>query len=145
MKWRRLFTDESGVSATEFAAISPVLALVVAGMVEGWSYQSRVLETRAAVQAAAKYVLQGGTDDTTVRLVAMSAWQNRPPDGDVTVDRYCTCGDTVSSCSLLCVDTEKAPATFIDIEATVSWTGAFENEWLPTEKTVVEKQIIRVR
>jgi Flp pilus assembly protein TadG len=145
MKWARFLADESGVSATEFAAISPVLALVVAGMIEGWSYQSRVLETRAAVQAAAKYVLQGGTDDVTVRSVAMSAWQNRPSDGDVTVDRYCTCGDTVSSCSLLCVDTEKVPATFIDIEATASWTGTFQNDWLPTEKVVAEKQVIRVR
>jgi Flp pilus assembly protein TadG len=145
MKWPRIFTDERGVSAVEFAAVSPVLAIVIAGMVDGWSYQSSILETRAAVQAAAKYVLEGGADDETARSVALSAWENRPSDGDVTVNRYCACGETVSVCSSLCIDTEKAPATFVDIKASMSWSGAFQNDWLPVEKSVVEQQVIRVR
>lgn len=145
MKWSRLFTNERGVSAVEFAAVSPVLAIVIAGMVDGWSYQSSVLDARAAVQAAAKYVLEGGADDDTARSVALSAWQNRPSDGDVTVDRYCACGETVSACSSLCTDTEKAPATFVDITATMSWIGAFQNNWLPMHTSVVQQQVIRVR
>ena len=69
MKWPKIFTDERGVSAVEFAAVSPVLAIVIAGMVDGWSYQSSVLETRAAVQAAAKYVLEGGAEHKAVEVV----------------------------------------------------------------------------
>jgi Flp pilus assembly protein TadG len=144
MKWQGFFADESGVSATEFAAISPILAIVIAGMIEGWSYQSKVLEVRSAVQAAAKYVLEGGTDEDTIRSVAMSAWENRPSDGDVMVDRYCACGDAVSACSALCTDTEKAPATFVDIKATTTWDGTLPSELLLTAD-VVERQVIRVR
>ena len=145
MKWLRWIADESGVSATEFAAVSPVLAMLIAGMIEGWSYQSRVLETRAAVQAAAKYVLQGSTDDEAIREFAMSAWQNRPSDGDITVAKYCACGDAVSACSSLCIDTEKPPATFIEIKATTTWDGTLESKWVLSDKAVVEQQVIRVR
>jgi Flp pilus assembly protein TadG len=145
MKWRGFFADESGVSATEFAVISPILAILIAGMIEGWSYQSRVLEVRSAVQAAAKYVLEGGTDEETIRSVAMSAWENKPTDGDVTVDRYCACGEAVSACSALCTDTEKAPATFVDIKAKTSWEGTLPSDWLLSSSDVVERQVIRVR
>jgi Flp pilus assembly protein TadG len=141
----RLIADESGVSATEFAAVSPVLAVLIVGMIEGWSYQTQVLETRAAVQAAAKYVIQGSTDDAAIREFALSAWQNRPSDGDVTVEKYCMCGDAVNACSSLCFDTEKPPATFIDITATANRIGVLENEWVLPDKPLVEQQVIRVR
>jgi Flp pilus assembly protein TadG len=144
MKRWRLFSDESGVSATEFAAISPVLAIIIAGMIEGWSYQSRVLEARSAVQAAAKYVLEGSTNDETIRSIAMSAWENRPSDGNVTVDRYCACGDAVSACSTLCLD-EKAPATFVDIKASTSWEGTLEGNFILKNAEIVERQVLRVR
>ena len=145
MKWLRFLYDERGVSATEFAVISPILIIVVLAMIEGWSYTTRVLETRAAVQAGAKFVLQGGSDDVAIRTAALSAWENKPSDGDIEVERYCSCGDTVTACATLCLDTEKPPATFVNITATATVTGLIQNQWLPADGGLLASQVIRVR
>ena len=109
------------MSAIDFGIVSPILALIVVCMIEGWSYATAVLETRSAVHAAANYVVQGGTDEQTIQTLAISAWEHRPDDGQLSVQRYCQCGEVVVTCAGLCTSTAKPPETFFDISASGTW------------------------
>jgi Flp pilus assembly protein TadG len=137
--------DERGISAIEFAILAPILILVVFGMIVGAAYAAQLLDTRAAVQAGAKYVIQGGSESTAIRKVALSAWDNKPTGGDVKVSRYCVCGSTVSECTALCSGTDKAPEAYVQIEASSTWSSPLQNSWLPSGADVSQKQVIRVR
>ena len=59
---RRFITHSGGVSAIEFAFIAPMLILVLAGVVTGWTYSMQLMEMRTAVKSGANYILQGGVD-----------------------------------------------------------------------------------
>jgi Flp pilus assembly pilin Flp len=145
MKRRRFLTDERGISAIEFAILAPILILVVFGMVVGAAYAAQLLDTRAAVQAGAKYVLQGGSDSSTIRAVALLAWANKPAGGNVEVSRYCVCGDVANDCAALCIATNRAPEAYIQIEASSIWSSPLQNSWLPSGADVSQEQVIRVR
>jgi len=145
MKIKRFASDTSGLSAIDFSVVSPILALIVVGMIEGWSYATSVLEMRSAVHAAANYVVQGGTDESTIQNIALSTWEHRPYNGAVTVQRYCTCGGVVVACAGLCTYTEKVPETFLDIDASGTWESAIQTEWFPASHDIEQRQVIRVR
>jgi Flp pilus assembly protein TadG len=140
-----IFADERGIGAIEFAILAPILILVVFGMIVGAAYAAQLLDTRAAVQAGAKYVIQGGSDSSAIRTVALSAWANKPTGGTVEVSRYCVCGSVVSACAALCGATNKAPEAYVQIEASSTWSSPLQNSWLPSGADVSQKQVIRVR
>ena len=96
--------DRSGVAATEMAIGLPLLALVLAGVVGGWTYTTELLEMRKAVKIGANYVLQGGTDTAAAQSAVVSAWPNKPKDGAVAVTNSCSCAGTTNSCSTNCAD-----------------------------------------
>jgi Flp pilus assembly protein TadG len=145
MKKRRFATDASGMSAIDFGIVSPILALLVVGMIEGWSYATSVLEMRSAVHAAANYVVQGGSDENTIQTIAMTTWEHRPDDGTVTILRYCTCGGVVVTCAGLCPGTSKVPETFLDISASGTWQSAMQTSLFPASHDLEQQQVIRVR
>src|SRR5206468_4874855 len=115
-----LFHQNSGAAATEFAILVPIMALVTLGILDCWSLASSALAMRAGVSAAATYLIQGGSDDTMTQSLAMAAWSNHPDDAHVTVQRVCSCADTVVACATLCAGTLKPPTAFVHIQATGS-------------------------
>ena len=145
MKIKRFAKDNSGFSVVEFGVVTPVLALLVVGMIEGWSYATSVLEMRSAVHAAANYVVQGGSDEDAIESVALSTWEHRPDNGAISVQRYCTCGDVVVTCAGLCPSSTKVPETFLDIAATGTWQSTIQTTWFPGERDLEQRQVIRVR
>ena len=145
MRIRRFLKDRSAASATEFAVIAPVMAMAALGMIDGWSFVSSILDTRAAVQAGAKYVIQGGLNESSVQSVAMSAWAGRPQDAQITVEKKCYCTFFTADCAGLCVWTNKPPVTLYNIEATGTWTAPFEVKFLVPSQKITHKQVIRVR
>jgi Flp pilus assembly pilin Flp len=145
MKIVRFVKDASGMSAIDFGIVSPILALIVISMIEGWSYATAVLETRSAVHAAANYVVQGATDEQAIQTLAISAWEHRPDDGELTVQRYCQCGEVVVTCAGLCPSTTKPPETFFDISASGTWESAIQTAWFPASQDIEQSQVIRVR
>ena len=105
MKLRRLrqgFRSESGVAAIEFALVAPILCLVSLAIIDGWSLASSALSMRATVKTAANLLMQGVADDAAVEAVALSSWDSRPDDGQVTLNRIYKCGSTTVSASSLC-------------------------------------------
>lgn len=61
---RRLYSrDESGVAATEFALMLPVLLLMLIGVFDFGMYLNSQLRLENTALAAAQYLIQGGDED----------------------------------------------------------------------------------
>ncbi len=141
----RLLRDRSGASAVEFAALAPVLAFVALGMIDGWSLASASLGMHAAVQAGAKYLIQGGSSADNADAVATAAWSSAPANADVTVGKACTCSGTAVSCTGLCAGNSSPPQTVFTITASGSWQAPFNVSFLPARQQLSETQVVRTR
>lgn len=134
---RRLAHSRSGVAAVEFALVGGILAALMVGVLDLWTYGTRVSQTRQGVEAGVQYVMAGGTSDAAAREVSLSAWKNRPEDGDVRTSRECRCGEVVSLCTTQCAG--KPPAMYLRLEAVTEKGGLF------SERAVRHEQSVRLR
>lgn len=143
---RTLFKNESGVGAIEFALTAPFLALVLLGIMSGWSYFQQDGNMRDSVEAATKYYIQGGTSDDTAQSIADAAWRLRPSGGQVSISRSCICATAVVSCigGVVCIDLS-VPEIHLAIVATSSWTDPYSTSIFPTGLNLRESENIRVR
>ncbi|MBZ9756784.1 pilus assembly protein [Mesorhizobium sp. ESP6-5] len=139
-----ILKDEVGAAAVEFAMVLPFLCLALLGIVDGWSYVTSSLSMRAGVKTAANLVLAGSTDDAATQAVALSSWEKRPDDGQVTLSRIHKCGTTVVDASTLCSG-PKLSAVFVQIQASATWTPPFTFGVFSAPSTIGHQELIRVR
>lgn len=140
----KIVSDERGAALTEFAFILPVLVIALLGIADGWSLANSVAGMRAGVDAAARYVSQGGTDYAEARSIGLAGWDNHPSDADMTISRSCGCSGTTWSCSDVCAD-KTPPDVLVGIAATGGWHAPFDTTFLPMSRTLRNEQVIRVR
>jgi len=136
--------DDAGTAAVEFALVLPILCLALLGIADGWSYVTSSLSMRAGVKTAANLVMAGSTNDTATQAVAVSSWEKRPTDGQVTLSRIYMCGTTVVTASTLCSG-PKAPSVYIQIQASATWAPPFTFGVFSASSTIGHVQVIRVR
>jgi Flp pilus assembly protein TadG len=142
---RSFFRDKRGAAAVEFAVIAPVLGLMALGMIDGWSLATSALNMHTGIQAGAKYLLQGGSEETSVEAVALSAWANKPGDADVNVTKACTCAGATATCNGLCVATNKPNEVAYTITATGTWAAPFDVDFLTLSQSLSQTEVVRVR
>jgi len=142
---RRLFNDKSGTAAVELAAVSPLLCIVLLGIVDGWSHSNHTMNIRAAVKAGANYVMQGGTSEALTQDVAMSAWIKPPSDAVVKVEQECYCGTAAAQCDVLCSANGKPPSGYFRIVASGTWTPPVAVRLLLEPTLTEQSETIRVR
>ncbi|WP_292177029.1 TadE/TadG family type IV pilus assembly protein [Mesorhizobium sp.] len=139
-----ILSDKAGVAAVEFALVLPFLCLALLGIVDGWSYMTSSLSMRAGVKTAANLVMAGSTNDTATQAVAVSSWEKRPEDGQVTLSRIYMCGTTVVVASTLCSG-PKVPSVYVQIQASATWTPPFTFGVFSAPSTIGHLEVIRVR
>ncbi|QKC83609.1 TadE/TadG family type IV pilus assembly protein [Mesorhizobium sp. NZP2077] len=139
-----ILNDDAGVAAVEFALVLPFLCVALLGIVDGWSYMTNSLSMRAGVKTAANLVMEGSTSDTATQAVAMSSWEKRPADGQVTLSRIYMCGATVVDASTLCSG-PKVPSVFVQIQASATWTPPFTFGVFSAPSIIGHLEVIRVR
>lgn len=141
-KFRR---SETGASAAEFSVISPVILIVILGIVDASSYVSTFLQMRAAANTAASFLMQGAADEASITAAALSSWNDRPDDAQVTLQRSYRCADAaVITASELCAD-GKPPAIFVTVRASGTWVPPANVDSLNMTQTVKFEQIVRTR
>ena len=86
------------------ALVLPVLALVVAGVMQYGGMILAYQQMHNGIASGAIYVMRGGADTTAIHDVALGAWPNRPADASIAVDQSCTCGGIAAACTSLCPD-----------------------------------------
>jgi hypothetical protein len=141
---RRFIVHSGGVSAVEFALVAPILVLLLAGIVTGWTYSMQLMEMRTAVKTGANYVLQGGTDLDAVESAVLMSWTNKPDDAAVDAVRQCYCAETDHECSSVCTD-KSIPNMSVIITATGSVDTPLEQLFSSAKLPTSREEIIRVR
>ena len=141
----RILHSEKGLAAIEFALIVPILLIVLLGAISLWSVIAQSSDMQDSVEAAASYLLQGGTDDNKALAIAGSAWRNRPADGEITIARVCSCSDAGASCSDPCPGTLLPPHTEITIEARGTWVSPTPVLHGYSSHLLTQQEIVRVR
>ena len=142
----RFWIDESGVGAIEFAFMAPLIGVMFLGIISAWSYMRQDSNMRDAVEAAAKYYVQGGTSDSQAATIVNNAWSAKPDSGTVSTSRMCTCATTPVSCNTgtICSD-NSIPQISISVKATSSWTDPYSSNIFPNGLALSESENIRVR
>ncbi len=141
---RRFIIHSGGVSAVEFAFAAPILILLLAGIVTGWTYSMQLMEIRTAVKTGANYVLQGGTDLDAVKNAVLMSWTNPPDNAAVDAVRECYCAGAVHACSTVCSDGAIPNMSFI-ITATGSVDMPLQNLFTTANVQTSREEVIRVR
>ena len=142
---RKFLRNECGVGAIEFAFIAPFLALVLLGTISGWAYYQQNNYMRDSVEVAGKYFLQGGTSEETALTIAEAAWNDKPDDGTVALNKTCICAGAAASCGGVCSDSS-IPETYWTIEASSYYTDpVFIDPIFPNGTLLYEREVIRVR
>ncbi|MDQ0466492.1 Flp pilus assembly protein TadG [Caulobacter ginsengisoli] len=136
---RRLSADQRGAAMVEFGLIAPILALVVLGIVQGGTMLGKYNAMRTGISNGAQYVMGGGTDLATARLIAQEAWPSRGATATIAASKVCRCGGTVADCSLLCASDQSVPQAFVTISATDIFNDGVVNH------SVSAQQVVRVR
>jgi Flp pilus assembly protein TadG len=136
--FRRLSGDTRGAALVEFGLIAPLLALAALGIVQGGTMLGKYNAMRTGISSGAQYVMGGGTDLATARLITQEAWPARSSAAAITASKVCRCGGTVGDCSLLCAD-NSVPQAFIVITATDTFSDSITNH------AVSAQQEVRVR
>jgi Flp pilus assembly protein TadG len=140
----RFRKNRSGVAAVEFALVLPILCAALLGIVDGWSYVSSSLSMRAGVKTAANLVLAGASDDSVTQAAALSSWQSKPSDAQVTVSRIYQCGSTVVAQATLCPG-PKQNSIYVQIQASATWTPPFTFGVFSGSLAIGHQQVVRVR
>ena len=139
-----MLRDKAGVAAVEFAMVLPFLCVALLGIADGWSYMTNSMSMRAGVKTAANLVMGGSTNDTATQAVAISSWEKRPADGQVTLSRIYKCGTTVVGAATLCSG-PKVPSVFVQIQASATWTPPFTFGVFSAPSVIGHLEVIRVR
>lgn len=134
-KFRR---NESGVSAVEFALVSPVFMFALLGVVDiGYlSYQRGDMES--ALRSGIQYFMNGGEDLSLAQSVVETSWTTRPVSTTILAERYCMCGTEVHVCNTLCAD-----ATYPDAYNRLTASAVFEGILMDEQHAA--SQTVRVR
>lgn len=136
--------DDEGIAAVEFALVLPILCAALLGIMDGWSYVTSSLTMRAGVKTAANLVMAGSTDDSATQAAALSSWEKKPADAQVTVSRIYRCGTTVVTSTTLC-SSSKIPSVYVQIQASGTWTPPFIFAVFPGNTAIGHQQVVRVR
>ena len=91
-------SDESGVAATEFAMLAPVLLLLLMGIFDFGMYINMTMKLENTARAAAQYVYEGGDPDYIEDDIIMPSILNVTEETrdslDVTTEFVCECSDS---------------------------------------------------
>ena len=132
---RRAARHVGGAAAVEFAIVMPFLAAMLIGVVQYGGMVIAYQQMHDGVSNAAVYVMRGGSDATTIKSIATSAWPNKPADATVNVNQACSCAGVTQVCSTLCAD-GTYPQSYTTISASGTYTGVWGNNSMSTSQVV---------
>jgi len=114
------------------------------GMIDVWSLASTQLAMHTAVQAGAKYLVQGGSGESNVTAIVNATWAAPPSGHNVNVTKACACSGAAADCSSYCA-TNYPPTITYTLTASGSWVAPFHADFLTLTQTVTDSQVVRVR
>lgn len=122
MFWRRLWRDDRGVSAVEFALVAPVLLMCLVGIYDIGTMIYKRADMQSALRSGTQYFMNGGDDLAKAESIVEQAWTTKPDQVTVEAERFCQCGEQVHACNVLC-DDDSYPASYKRLRAMATIEG----------------------
>jgi Flp pilus assembly pilin Flp len=114
----RLRRDEHGIAAVELALLSPILVVLLIGLVDVGRVMQRYTTLQHAVRAGADFAVAIGVMPGTVAQVRDAVLRVAPadPSGTRTVEASmrCECAGAAAGCGALCED-GRAPWAYVTV------------------------------
>lgn len=140
-----------GIASVEFALLTPLLAILLAGLVEIGITVIQTLQVQAAAEAGALYAANHGTSSlANINLAVTSATGTTGITAAPTATAYCGCPSTTgiasqgADCSTLCPD-GKLPSHYAKVNASITHTPLISLLHLPLPATITRSVVIRVQ
>jgi Flp pilus assembly protein TadG len=123
---RRLARDERGAAALEFALLTPVLVLLVGGVVDCSRLIAQTLQVAAAAQAGADYAQRRGWDlqGVTTAVSAATPIAAAASPAPTLLTACVSGGDIVSTTAAACSGGD-APGRFVTVSARAPFSPLF--------------------
>jgi len=134
---RRFSKTERGSAAVELAVISPLLLLLIIGVLDyGRAFYTSITVANAA-RAGAEYGAQGPVESGNIDGMKDFAQGDGQEAGTLTLSarRYCECGGAAAPCTTACAG-GAAPAVFVEVTATKPLSMLLPYPGLPGTLTI---------
>jgi Flp pilus assembly protein TadG len=151
-----MFSGRSGVAAIELALVSPLLLILLTGIVEIGIAGFQAMQVQAAVQAGAMYAVQNGSDGlTAIELTAIgTAVVNATGTAGITAApapfTFCGCPATtgvisqMTDCTTVCAG-NNAPGHYVKISAALPHATLMPYLNLPLPASLTASTTIRIQ
>jgi Flp pilus assembly protein TadG len=141
----------SGTVAIEFALLSPLLMILLTGLIEIGMAAFQSMQVQAAAEAGALYAANHGTSDINKIIAAVASATSTPGITASPVPLAgCGCptasGVVFQNCTTVCADT-KAPGTYVTVIATITRTKLLTLPYitLPLPTQLVGRSVMRTQ
>lgn len=119
---RHFAAADGGVSAVEFAIITPVLLVIILGMVDSGRAIFNKMELVSAVRSGAQYALGDSSDTSAIGQAVVASTNLSITTGDVTVTEFCECDGSSMTCGGGCGGTSRK---FMTVSASMTFDAFF--------------------
>lgn len=121
----KLSRSVRGNVTVEFALISPILLIVILGLVDFGLAMSNKMELVSAARSGAQLALADSSDTSAIKSAVVAATDNEITTSDVTTTEFCECSDgTTITCGATCGD-GSSNKYYMTITAQQSFTAVF--------------------
>ncbi len=148
---RAALSGRSGVAAIELALVSPLLLILLTGMVEIGIAAYQAMEVQAAVQAGALYAVQNGsTNLTAIGTAVVSATGTAGIAATPAPFKFCGCPTAAgvvsqtTDCVTLCTG-NIAPGHYVTISAQLAHTVLLPYLTLPIPAKLTASTTVRIQ
>jgi len=142
----RIFRDESGTSAVEFALIAPLLLFLVGGLVDLTRFISQRTQLDAAAQAGADYARAHGWDSAGIQTAVTGATSlagvSAPAPQLATA---CVSGQTLAPTTAGACPAGGPPGRFVTVQATKPFTRLTPLTGLVLPSTITSTALVRLQ
>lgn len=143
-QWRK---TQGGVAAIEFAILSPLLVLLLIGLVEIGFASYEAMQAQSAAEAGALYAAKHGWDLTGIEGAVVNATGASGITADPAPQTFCGCPQTggiiATSCNSTCPG-GSPPGQYVEIHASLAHQTILPYPGLPTPLVLKGKSTLRL-
>jgi Flp pilus assembly protein TadG len=144
----RIANSLRGSAAIEFAIISPVLLIMLAGLVEIGFATREAMQVQDAAEAGAGYAIKYGWDSAAISASVVNATGASGVTASPAPVQFCGCpsaaGITTALCTATCPD-GSAPGSYVRVSASITHTAILSNLGLPIPATLTGHATVRLQ
>lgn len=143
----RLLASRDGSAAVEFALLTPMLLLLLAGLVDVSRLISQTMQVRAAAQAGADWAQRNGWNQTGVQTAVASATTLKSVTATPapTLVRACVSGGQVTPTTAATCTPGVGPGEFVSVAASAPFKGLVPWPGIVLPETLAATAMVRVR